>query len=228
MKYPFLCIVTLIAVLLIVSTGKINAQVTNRVAVDASGSLLRVKNTGNENVEGSPYLLKNWVNGSVKFADAMPAKNVSLKLDLLENLLVVKGKDETENLFSAKVIEFTLNEDGNERLFKGGFIDSKGDPIPCYLEVLYDGKTKFLVREIKTIIESKGYNTATITKKIDDTKEYYISKGNNTAYLVRLTEKSIIPLLEKPELTNFIKENKLSLKNKLDVVKLLQYYDSQF
>lgn len=214
--------------ILILETNTVSAQINNRIGVDQSGTLLRVKNTDFDNVVGSPYLLKDWANGNVKFVNANPIQNVALKLDLLENVLVVKGKDEVENLFDTKVIEFTLNDPelGKARLFRAGFINSKNQAIPSYLEVLYDGKTKFLVREVKTIIESKGYNTSTVTKNIDSSLEYYISKANNAVTLVKLNEKSILTVLDKPELAKYVKDSKLNLKDIPDIVKLLQYYDS--
>lgn len=218
------CIVVLFVLSL--TTQSAFSQLNNKVAVDRGGSTLRVKSGTDQNVIGSPYLDDNWARGSVKFVNAKPAENVELKLDLLENILVLKGADGSENVFSEKISEFTLNILGKERLFKSGFLDSKNNPIPSFFEVLYHGKTKFLSKEGKAVIESKAYNTNIITKKIEETTEYYISKANNGVVLIRLNEKFILTYLANPSLVKYVKDNQLNLKSKEDVIKLLQYYDS--
>lgn len=226
MKKLFLCISITLGFILILKPNVVNAQVSSAIGLDQSGMLLRVKNSAFDNVVGSPYLIKDWTNGSVKFFSADPIQNVSLKLDLMENLLVVKGKNDQENLFDTKVSEFTLNDSGKERLFRAGFTSSKNIAINAYFEVLYDGKTKFLFRELKSIIESTGYNTSTITKNISSAMEYYISKADNVVNVVKVNEKSILAILNKPELAIYVKDNKLNLKSTADIVKLLQYYDT--
>lgn len=202
------------------------SQLNNKVTVDRGGSTLRVKSGTDASIIGSPYLVDTWSKGNVKFFNSKPFDNVDLKLDLLENILVLKGADGSENVFTEKISEFTLNVLGKDRMFKSGFIDSKNQLISGFLEVLYNGKTKFLSREGKMVIESKGYNTNTVTKKIENTTEYYISKANNSVNLVKLNEKSILAYLGNPDLTKYVKDNQLNLKIKEDIIKLLQYYDS--
>lgn len=215
-----------VLILMSVTTQSAFSQLTNKVTVDRGGSTLRVKSGTDQNVIGSPYLLDTWSKGNVKFVNSKPTENVELKLDLLENVLVLKGADGSENVFSDKISEFTLNILGKDRLFKSGYLDSKNNLIPSFFEVLYNGKTKFLCKEGKMIIESKGYNTNTVTKKIENTTEYYISKANNSVSLVKLNEKSILTYLANSELVKYVKDNQLNLKLKEDIIKLLQYHDS--
>ena len=199
------------------------AQLTNKVAIDRAGTNLRVKSSADQSIIGSPYLVDVWAKGNVKFVNSKPAENVDLKLDLLENVLVLKGGDGSENVFNEKISEFTLNIIGKERLFRSGFLDSKNNLISAFFEVLYNGKTKFLSKEGKMVIESKGYNTNTITKKIENTTEYYISKANNSVSLVKLNEKVILTYLGIPDLAKYVKDNELNLKTRDDIIKLLQY-----
>jgi hypothetical protein len=203
-----------------------SAQLNNRVAVNKSGNTLRVVNSDNQNLVGSPYLVDNWAKGNVKFFNAKPAENLDLKFDVLENILVLKGADDAENIFSEKISEFSLSIAGKERLFKTGFLDSKNQLVSAYLEVLFNGKIKFFCKNTKVIIESKEYNTPTITKKIEDGLEYYFSKDSNQISLIKLNEKSILQFLANPALAKYVSDNKLNLKNREDLIKLLQYTDS--
>jgi hypothetical protein len=216
MKRLFIFFAIALGTFCFLKTNTVSAQITNKISLDQGGTLLRVKNTALENVVGSPYLLQNWTKGNVKFADANPINNV----------LVTRGKNDLENVFSSKVVEFTLDDSGKQRLFRTGFVKSNNQAIPSYLEVLYDGKTKLLVREVKTVIESTGYNITIVTKNINSSLEYYISKANGPVNLIKLNDKSILTVLDKPELAKYIKDNKLNLKEIGDVLRLLQYYDT--
>lgn len=224
MKIKYFIGVIIIILTLTVDTAF--CQLTNRVAVDKSGSTLRVMSTADQNMVGSPYLVDTWSKGNVKFVNSKPTENVELKFDLLENVLVIKGNDGIENVFTEKISEFTLNVLGEERLFKSGFIDSKNNLITAYLEVLYNGKTKFLSKDGKMIIESKEYNTNTITKKIENTTEYFFSKPNNSVSLIKLSKKTIFAYLGSLDLATYVRDNKLNLKKREDIIKLLEYYDS--
>lgn len=219
----FFCIALIILGL---TNDNASAQLNNRVAVNKSGSTLRVVNSENQNLVGSPYLVDNWAKGNVKFFNAKTAENLDLKFDVLDNILVLRGADDAENIFSEKISEFSLTISGKERLFKTGFVDSKNQLVPSYLEVLYNGKAKFFCNNTKVIIESKEYNTPTITKKIEDGLEYYFSKDSNQISLVKLNEKSVLQYLANPTLSKYVSDNKLNLKNREDVIKLLQHSDS--
>lgn len=220
------CSVVLFVFALSLTAQSAFSQLNNKVTVDRGGSTLRVKSGTDANIIGSPYLVDNWSKGNVKFFNSKPVENVDLKLDLIENVLVLKGADGTENVFTEKISEFTLNILGKDRMFKSGFIDSKNQLIPSFLEVLYNGKTKLLSKEGKMVIESKGYNTNTVTKKIENTTEYYISKPNNSISGVKLNEKSILSYFANPSLVKYVKDNQLNLKSKDDIIKLLQYFDT--
>jgi len=207
-------------------TDVVQAQQNNKISQNAGGSLLRVKKSNGDDVIGSPYLLEEWVKGNVKFKDNTSARNGDFKYDVIEDLLVVKSESGEENIFSDPIDEFTLTVKGNSKLFKNGFSGENGVNGKSYFEVIYNGKTKLLKRYSKTIIESKGYNTSTITKKYEESSLYYIAKADNKLIPIKKNEKSILDALQKPELSKYVKDNKLNLKSDEDIEKLLAYYDT--
>jgi hypothetical protein len=68
------------------------------------------------------------------------------------------------------------------------------------------------------VIESKGYNTSTITSTIEITSEYYISKSNYSVNLVKHNVKAILTYLGTPDLCNYVKNNQLNLKKRDDII----------
>ena len=202
------------------------AQQFNKITQNVGGNILRIKKANGDDVVGNPYLLDVWTVGNVKFTDSTYAANKELKYDILENLLVVRGDGDVENTFKDPVSEFTLSVPGKVRLFKNGFTGVSNISHETFFEVLYNGKFKLLKREVKSIVESKGYNTATVTRKIEGVTTYYIAKPDNSVVLVKNNEKSILAAMGKPELSQYVKENKLNLKNEEDIIKLLTYFSS--
>jgi hypothetical protein len=218
--------ITLIILLLSINGTNSFAQLSNRVVANANGDILRIKKEDPGDVTGSPYLYDDWVKGNVVFADNTATRNVELRYDVLDNVLVTKSKTGEENIFSDPVSEFTLNILNKERLFKNGFTGGNGINNKTFFEVVYNGKTKILKREVKTILESKGYNTGTISRKIENSSIYYIAREDKSTEVIKNNEKSILTALGKPELATYVKDNKLNLKNDADIVKLLTHYDT--
>lgn len=218
--------VVLAALSAFLTEGKAQAQQSTKVAQNYGGSIVRVRKTSADEVTGSPYLLEEWTKGNVKFKDNTTARNGDLKYDVSEDLLVVKGANGEENLFSDPIDEFTLSIGGKVRLFKTGFKGEKGINEKSYFEVVYNGKIKLLKRYSKTVIESRTYNSATVTKKFEESSVYYIAKSNSDLIPIKKNEKSIIDALQKPDLTKYIKDNKLNLKSEDDIARLLEYYDT--
>lgn len=202
------------------------AQTYNTVNGVSNRQILTVKNSYGD-LEGSPYFSQIWLAGTVKFfALTTTTTQGEFKYDQLEDLLIVRGKDGAENMFSEPVHEFTLiGLDGLKWIFRNGFATTGNTTDKTYFEVVYDGKTKILKKTIKSVIVSKGYNSAAI-RKVDSSVYYFIVMNNDTLTPIKTSQKSIVLVLNKPELVNYIKENNLDLKKDSDLIKLLTFFDS--
>ncbi|GGH13239.1 hypothetical protein [Pedobacter zeae] len=200
------------------------AQINQNVAIGSDRNIIRSKRT-DADFEGSPYLFSDWQKAVVQFGAGIEPSSSEVKYDLLADLLVLKGKDGEEYEFKDQPKEFLLTS--SKELYKNGFAPVDQFTGKTFYQVLYDGKVKFLKKATKTVIESKGYNSATITRKIADDTQYYIVKADNKPIKVKYNEKSIIGVLGKnDELVKYIKENKLNVKSIDGLVKLLNYYDT--
>ena len=199
------------------------AQIYSKVSQGTN--IIRAKKS-DPDVTGSPYLSDKWEKGKVVFDDGSMVSFESLKYDALEEVLVIKGSDEEDNTFTDPIRGFYLNLSGVNKYFKNGFSGNNGISKKTFFEVIWDGKTKVLKRNMKSVIESKGYNTATVTKKIETSSYYYLTKGDLIAIPIKNNEKSVLAALNRPELSKYIKENSLDLKKDEDLGKLLAYYDS--
>ncbi|KQR71810.1 hypothetical protein [Pedobacter sp. Leaf176] len=197
------------------------AQITT---VNTYKNLIATKESRGD-LQGSPYLFPEWEAATVKFSMGINPLKENVKYDLLEDVLVTKGENDQEYTFKDMPTEFILSN--TKEVYRNGFKPVDGMSIKTFYNVIYDGKVKYLKKLSKTIIESKGYNSATVTKKVTDMTNYYLVINDSAPVKVKNNEKSFITVLGKgDELTKFIKENKIDLKTNEGVIKFLSYYDT--
>jgi hypothetical protein len=98
------------------------------------------------------------------------------------------------------------------------------DLVPGYYEELYQGETKFLVRQVKL----KKFDNGEMAEVYEDRKYFFLKNGEK--YFKILRQKSLIKALNdhKKEIKAFMKKNHLlySSDNYEVAVKILAYYDT--
>ncbi|TCD00032.1 hypothetical protein EZ449_21080 [Pedobacter frigidisoli] len=207
--------------ILIIDCTSLSAQINT---VGSYKNLITVKES-RADLQGSPYLLSDWTAATIKFSPGIEPKTENIKYDLLDDVLIIKGEGDTEYTFTDAPKEFKLST--NNEIYRNGFSPVDKMTEKTFYNVIYDGKVKYLKKLSKMVIESKGYNSATVEKKVADETNFYIAKAGEKPVKVKGNEKSIIAVLGKNEaLSKYIKENKLDLKSTEGISKLLTYYDT--
>jgi hypothetical protein len=183
------------------------------------------------NVEGTPYLYPDWVPGSVKLTDGTTNDApIELKYNLVSDEVSFKDKAGQELVFVKPVAEFTLNSVDNNGLphkYRGGYKDIEGTTPASFFEVLADGKVQLLKRFTKLLFESQPIGSASkLQQFIDKTKYYLIINGK--ALQVKNDKKALLAALgdKQAQLEDYIKSNKINLKNDAQLGKLIDYYNS--
>ncbi|WP_461491376.1 hypothetical protein, partial [Pontibacter sp. HJ8] len=176
-------------------------------------------------VKGTPYLMDEWVTGSVKFNNGKLFEGVQLKYNQVEDELMFLDKAKNELLFVEPVLEFKIGE----RVFRRGYTSVDGASPMAFYEVLTDGKTQLLKRTTKKIHEELTYNSATKPKSFVESNTYYISKSENQLTKVKKDKKSVLNALndKNAELESYFKTNRPDLKKDVEMAKLVEYYNSK-
>ncbi|WP_443937139.1 hypothetical protein [Pedobacter sp. MW01-1-1] len=201
-----------------------DAQIYRNVDMGGDHLSIRAKKT-DDSFEGSAYLFDDWRKAIVQFGAGTEPAAADIKYDLLEDVLVLKGKDEEEYQFSTPPTQFLITS--TKELFKNGFAPIDKFTEKTFYKVIYDGKVKYLKKTSKQLIESKGYNSASVTKKVAEDTNYYLVTEDNKPKKVKNTEKALLAVLGKEDqLTKFIEANKLNVKSTDDLIKLFTYYDT--
>ncbi|MXV15389.1 hypothetical protein [Hufsiella ginkgonis] len=214
--------VLLIASLLFIGVNGVKAQ---GFVTDINGKPVLTKNYSE--VQGDPNLYKDWVNGLVKFNEGKPYRYDKLNYDQLnDNLLFLSKTGEPFN-FIDPVSEFTLSSGMMEnQTFRNNYPAAKNTTEKSFFQVLADGKVQFLKRSIKSIIETKEYNS-TAVKTFVPVISYYIFKSGQMIP-VKKDKKIILAVLsdKAAALEKYIDSEKISFKDDSDISKLIGYYNT--
>ncbi|WP_461789110.1 hypothetical protein [Pedobacter sp.] len=191
---------------------------------DVSGTALR-KDSKYAEVEGTPFLFKDWMNGSVIFASNRVVKSIPLKFNLESGEIYFKSPQSgNEMLFSDAVRSFTVNG----RTFQAGFEPVDGNSKVTFYEVLgsADNKVKLLKKVNKTIMEVTEYN-APNKKVFKENFGYYLVNDSKMPMKVKKDNSILSQFNEKEaQVKEFISKNKLNVKKDEDLAKILDYYNT--
>ena len=184
---------------------------------------------GNEDIAGNPYVLNGWNDGVIKFTSGRIVKQFKLKFDCLNNQLLLQFEG---NTFAAesKVMEFVIypkGKKGDSMVFRKGYPSIDRGNENTYYQVLIDGKSTLLRLFVKLIIEEKQIVGGQVSKKTDDDEAFYLLQDKAMISLPR--EKNNVhesfPLY-KDEIHQYIVKEQLKMRNAVDFMKLVHYYNS--
>lgn len=182
----------------------------------------------NADVKGQPFLYDEWTKASVLLKTKEKIDSVLIKYNLYTDLLIVRV-DAQEYQFNIDVQEFLIYQgDSHENfLFRSGYNPVPGMTEKSFYQVLYDGKTKLLLKHKKIITEQMTSTPGVKAKVYEDRPVYYILTADGKMEKIKRKGDSILNILsdKKKELSKMAETNKLKLTVDADLVKLLEYYD---
>jgi hypothetical protein len=191
---------------------------------DGRFNMVRTFNDSYYGTLGHPFLFDSWCVGEVQLQDNIYYKNVKLKYNIYtDQLIYLRPLGDSVIVSQSKVKGFQLNIP-TARKFKN--LDNTQ-----YYEVLYEGKTALFTKWKKKILkaDAKGaYNAGRRYDEFIEEKELWLQKTTETRVKVKKTKAFFIESFpeKSAELSAYIKENKLNMKEEAAIVRLLQYYDS--
>lgn len=181
-------------------------------------------------VKGSPYINNYYAKGSITTITDQVFDNFEFKFNLNSNNLIYKSSsgELMESTIPLKefVIYTKIKGVDVPRLFRSGYPVNSYVPSNHFYEVLKDGDVQYLKYVKKDIFEQKEYSGST-SKVYQETVSYYIALKDSTPTQINRTAASILSVLslQEKQLNDYIKDQKLNLKNDGDIVKLLTFYE---
>jgi hypothetical protein len=209
----------------------VNAQLSNIQGVD--NVIIRTKKY--ENIRGSAYLYEDWCQGAITDKNGREYTELLMKYDTHKDRVEVYQEGQTLEInpliYPAFKLEFKNNESYEivKRTFSSGYL-IPGFKATDYFEILYEGKLKLLKKYQSFFIEegTSGYGTSDRQKSFQSKTRYFILKSPGSIEEIKPNRKSLeaafpdrISLIK-----NFIDKEKSKLKSEKDLVKIIQFIDS--
>ena len=101
-----------------------------------------------------------------------------------------------------------------------------------YFNPLNEGYARLLKKPKKIFVQAEnpenGYDTFK-PAKYQDISMYYMQKGDKPAIETKFSKRKILSLLDENSeiLKQFVKKNKLNMRLESDIIKLINYYNTQ-
>ena len=192
--------------------------------------LLRDENSGGRPVTSNPYLeikgsayLLDFEEGSILFSERDTAANLIIAFNAYDNTLELKMDGQLIAYHPGKISGFILNTSSKPRLFKSGFeIPKVGSNV--FVEILVDGEYTLISHHFKTMGDdvnaAYGSQKAKAFQTLD---QLYIFKEGE-ARMVKTKSKYLEETFtsDTPKVVQLIKDYSLDLKERSDVIRLIQ------
>jgi len=204
----------------------INNNATNITSYNSGTYLNLGGSKTTSKVKGTPYLFDDWNNISVVTTlDDQKFKIVNLNYDTKLDLFVAKISQDSVFMFKPNYLkEVTIN---NRRFKK--YLNQETALFNYYEVIATNDDTEILKRNQK-VLRIGITNRLTMEKESDYfilKEDYYLNKNGNLTEL-SIKKKNILKLFGDKSQTvkKFIADNKLSIKEDVDLRKIFNYYES--
>ncbi len=209
----------------------LTSSVAQTVSVDLPSNYIRDNILGNNDlpvdVQGTPYATESFVIGRV----SINKDSYSSLLRYNAYLDEIQVKEAEDKIISLLKRDYISAKIGNKTYAIHSYKSGKEAIRRGYFVELNEGATKLILRERKEFVKgqqaSSAYKNDTPSRLVDK-RAYYLQEGDNPAQLIKLSKKSILPLLKahQDEASAYVSENKLKLKKEAEIIQLLNYYNN--
>ena len=212
-----------------------NSLQKNEVTGGNTGQL-RTYDLRYEGTQGTPYFIDEWLSGQIVYSNGnISTKNSLLKYDTFTKELILKRpQGDSIIIYPNQISAFSINDPSknvNYPFTKFENLKTESGVIPVsFLMVLYKNKTSLLKYVSKNVMKANyqgGYSTDRRYDSYIDNSQYFIKKADKSLVKVKTKKSSILEVLadKKEAVEAFIKTEKLSFKNDIDLARILVYYD---
>lgn len=186
-------------------------------------------NEKGNNIKGTPLLFDNWNYGTVWLVTGEKYDSMQVKYDLYSDRLIVLIND-TEYEFNTGVSSFRITDSVTRKvlLYRNGFDPISSFSRQSFYQVLYDGKTKLLLKIRKKIVSDITSTPGVKARSFEDEKNYFFVTSKGELKKIKKKNIDILDMLDdkREQLKKMVSEQKLKLNKDEEIIQLLHYYDS--
>lgn len=193
----------------------------------AGGSMFRSFDNRFKGIEGYPTLFKFYSPGQITMTTGKKVSYDSVNIDIYSSDLLVK-RDKSESVFNRKLVkEFTMETEESTMTFVK-IKNNEGDDV--YYQFLAGVKLKLFKHSYKIIAgptHSGAYSSGRTNSIFVENSKVYIQQ-NDGAMIELKNKKTLFSQFpdKEAEISQFIKDRDISLKNEDEAVRLIEYINT--
>lgn len=177
-----------------------------------------------EGVKGYPTLLDKYAPARIRSTEGKLVFSNSCNLDVYTNDLIVLRNNQELVLSKSVIREFVIFDGVDSLYFVKRNLDGKDDK---YFQRLVNGEFELLKLHTKTFVKAdfKGaYSSGRTQDEFRNGKKYYLTISTGRIEEVK-SKKDLQRILPKQQqaIEDFMKKNKLDVKEEADLIHILQY-----
>ena len=182
-------------------------------------------------IEGSPYYNEEFIPGNIYYVNKIYG-NYPMRYNAFSDEVEIQrtGSNTMESVY--KSMSLSCDIDG-EKFIYAKYINQKGIMQEGYLNKL-NASQKYVLYEKKSKIYKEGKKAATsmhpsYPPKFEDKHEYFLSADNELPVYFKPSKKELTELFGQDKASDikaYIKQNKIKLTQKEDLLKLMEYLNS--
>lgn len=207
-----------------------DAQANLRDLLLGKSDFVQTFTTGYEGVRGTPNIFEDFMSGNIYFSNKTSISNISINYDCYNDHVMYSDQDKIYILNSQNIEYFTItgNEPETSFLFKQVFLPSEKKIV--FLHIIYNKKSILFKRYLKEFIEADytgPYNANRRYDEYTDKEKYYIKLPDKEILQIKSSGKSLKEIFgdQYALIRDFIKKEKIDLKDENDLIQLVSYYD---
>ena len=181
--------------------------------------------------EGTPYLFEEFQDGELYFRDMTKMSGLKLNYNCTTGDVLFQYGGDAYITTRDDIDYFVIYPSGQDTvlLFYKQLLPNRRKAE--FLEIMYNDHSLLLKRHLKDYKEASvktPYHANREFNEYVDKEEYYLKLISNDIYNFKPTKKDILSLFpEKSEMiSDFIKNEKIRLKDEPDLIRVIKYYDS--
>lgn len=186
---------------------------------------------GNEydGVAGSPYLLKDWVNGTVYYKNGRVVNQFKLRFDCPHNFLQLQFDGQTFSAQPASITSFVLypKDSKDSMVFRKGYPATGRNNAETFYQVLMTGKASLLYILSKTIVEEKDIVATSSKRFFEEEDEFFLLNDGKLTELIKSDREKLAAQFPEQEaaLLKFMNEEQMKMKTADDFKKFVKKYN---
>lgn len=157
---------------------------------------------GNPNIEGTPYLFKDWMPGTMLMTNGRVVEDIRINFVNQEGEVMVTkpyaGLDVQYGVIELDVVSVTIKDEDQDRRFVrywADTIESTGDELHYFYEVLAEGKVSLLKKPYKFFKRAKlreAYSNGNNKAKFVLKREFFLRLPGQESYTTMRLSKGLV------------------------------------